>query len=165
MKQIQTRREFLIKGCRLGLACGALAFCPKLNLPGKDPGEEIPDPKKRNYCGYICPDDCPLYVATIEDSPERKKEAYTMFEIEERHGVAFDPEQIICYGCKADDEPQGIIVNRCKVRRCAIENGYDCCIECNNLPDCEFDLWERFPEFHKEMIDLQTKYTAARKKI
>lgn len=165
MNRKQTRREFVIKGCQLGLACGAFAFCPKFNILGNVLQDEVPDPKKLNYCGYVCPADCPLYVATIEYDIEKKKEAYTMFKIEERHGVAFDPEQIFCYGCKTPDKPEGIVVNRCTVKRCAIENGYDCCIECDNLPDCNMDLWKRFPEFHKAMIDEQTKYKAAKEKV
>jgi hypothetical protein len=164
MNKKQTRREFVSKGCQFGLACGAFALCPKLIVQGNVPQEEVPDPKKLDYCGYICPPDCPLYVATIENNNEKKKEAYIMWKMQERYGVPFDPEQIFCYGCKNPGKPEGIVLNRCTVRLCAIENGYDCCIECDNLSDCNRDLWNRYPEFHKEMIDTQTKYKAAKDK-
>ncbi len=164
MKKKQTRREFLTKGCQLGFACGAFAFCPKLFMQDSVLQDEVPDPKKLNYCGYVCPSDCPMYAATIGDDDDKKKEAYDLFKIEERHGVAFDPEQIFCYGCKTEDKPAGIVVNRCTVRLCAIENGYDCCIECKNLSDCELDLWKWFPEFHKNVIEMQKKYQEASEK-
>jgi len=160
MKKKQTRREFLTKGCQLGFACGAFAFCPKLIMHDNLLQDEVPDPKKLNYCGYVCPPDCPMYAATIEDDNEKKKKAFELFKIEERYGVAFDPEQIFCYGCKTEGKPAGIIVNLCTVRLCAIENGYDCCIECANLQDCNMDLWQRYPEFHREMIETQKRFKA-----
>ncbi len=164
MNKKQNRREFMLKSSQFGLVCGAFAFCPKLNLLGSMLQDEVPDPKKLNYCGYVCPSDCPMYVATIENNTEKKKEAYDMWKIEERHGVAFDPEVIFCYGCKSPDKPEGVVVSHCTVRHCAIEKGYDCCIECDQLPECDLDLWKRFPEFHKGMIDMQKKYQEASEK-
>jgi hypothetical protein len=163
MNKKQSRREFVSKGSRLGLACGAFALCPRLNLMGSMLQDEVPDPKKLNYCGYVCPPDCPMYVATIENDTDKKKEAYAMWKIEERHGVAFDPEVIFCYGCKSTGKPEGIVMDRCTVRHCAIENDYDCCIECMNLPDCNLELWQRFPDFHKKVIEMQKKYQEAAK--
>jgi hypothetical protein len=164
MNKKQTRREFVHKSSALGLACGAFALCPRFNLLGNILQDEVPDPKKLNYCGYVCPSDCPMYVATIENDTEKKKEAYTMWKIEERFGVAFDPEVIFCYGCKNQDKPEGVVLKNCTVRDCAIEKGYDCCIECKDLSDCDLDLWKRFPEFHKNVIEMQKKYQEASEK-
>jgi len=36
---------------------------------------------------------------------ELKRKAFALWKIKERYGVEFDPEQAICYGCKAKGEP------------------------------------------------------------
>jgi len=164
MNKKQTRREFMRKSSQLGLACGAFTLCPKFGMLEKILQEEVPDPKKLNYCGYVCPSDCPMYMATIENDAEKKKEAYEMWKIQERYGVAFDPEVIFCYGCKSPDKPEGVVLNNCTVRHCAIEKGYECCIECEKLPVCDLDLWKRFPQFHQNMIETQKKYQEASEK-
>jgi hypothetical protein len=163
MDNKQTRREFVLNSSRLGLSCGVFAFCSKFNMVGNFLSDDVPDPKKLNYCGYVCPADCPMYVATIENNDDKKKEAYITWKIEERHGVAFDPGQVFCYGCKSPGKPEGIVLKHCTVRQCAIEKGYDCCIACDDLPDCDLDLWKRFPEFHKAVIEMQKIYKAAEK--
>ena len=68
--------------------------------------------------------------------------------------------QAICYGCKALDKPEGVAVARCTVRSCAREKGIDCCIECNELPECDRDLWSRFPTFRDQVVEMQKKYRA-----
>ena len=75
-----------------------------------------------------------------------------------RFGVEFDPETAICYGCKADGKPEGIVVARCDVRACAQTKKHECCIECDELVGCEKSLWKRFPEFKKQVIAMQQRY-------
>ncbi len=71
---------------------------------------------------------------------------------------AFDPEQAICYGCRAEDKPQGIVLKRCDVRACVREKELDCCIECPELSACDKDLWRRFPKFKEQVIEMQERY-------
>lgn len=59
--------------------------------------------------------------------------------------VDFDPARVFCYGCKPKDKPLSINVNACTVRKCAIEKGIDCCIECTGLTACEKELWKNYP--------------------
>ena len=144
------------------MCCGIL-LCPwKINayMPGTGDDDQKPDPGKLNYCGYICPEDCPFLKGTLENNVDLKKQAYEQWKIKERFGVDFEEDKIFCYGCKADGKPEGIILKHCTVRGCAIEKGYDCCIECTGLVDCDKDLWTRFPDFKVYMIDLQKKYSA-----
>ncbi len=163
MKTNQSRREFLTKSSRIGLVCGALACCPKMFSFGSMFQEgEIPDPKKLNYCGYTCPADCPMKKATLENNVELKKEAYRNWQIEEKYGIAFDPDKIFCYGCKTDKESLGVVVEKCTVRSCAIAKGYDCCIECNDLAACDKEIWKTFPDFHNAVIEMQKKYKEAK---
>lgn len=158
MNKKQTRRVFMVSGTKFGLACSAIAICPKILQAENFFQDEKPDPKKLNYCGYVCPEDCLMYTATIENSEEKKKEAYKLWKIEERHGIAFDPDQVFCYKCKNSGKPDGIVTGKCTVRYCAMEKEIDCCIECETLETCDKDLWKRFPEFHKGMIKLQKVY-------
>ncbi|UCG26714.1 MAG: DUF3795 domain-containing protein [Bacteroidales bacterium] len=161
MKSKINRREFLTKcsmvgftGCGLMVCSGISALEPFAEFAY---GEEI-DPKKLNYCGYKCPEECQFLKGSLEDNIELKKEAYELWKIKERFDIEFDPDKIFCFGCKTTDKPEGVVLVNCTVRSCAISKEYDCCIECLELVDCDKDLWSRFPEFKKQVIELQKKY-------
>jgi hypothetical protein len=160
MKTNLKRRDFIIKG-----ACAGISGC--LFLSGVKPfklyglsmsSEEKPDPKKLNYCGYRCPDNCQFLKATLENNTDLKKEAFKLWEIEERFGVKFSPDEIFCYGCKTKDKPDGVVLVNCTVRSCVISKGLDCCIECGELAGCNKDLWKRFPEFKNAVLEMQKQY-------
>jgi hypothetical protein len=164
MKTKQSRRLFLKKGTSFCIACTALAASPGLKAMSSFlDDEEIPDPKKLEYCGYTCPKECPMFVATQNNDVSAKKEAFEKWKLEERYGLSFEADKVFCYKCKPGDKPVGIAAQHCEVRNCAIKNGYDCCIECNELKNCEKGVFQRFPDFHKGVIQLQEKYLAARK--
>jgi hypothetical protein len=161
MKNQLKRREFILKTCQAGMAGCALLYGSPLIAAGNlnaGSGDEKPDPKKLNYCGYICPPECKMKKATLENNTELKKEAYKEWRVEEKYGIAFDPEVIVCYGCKVEDEKVGLLVKKCSVRNCAIEKGYDCCIQCDQLTACDKELWKNFPDFHKMVIEMQKNF-------
>lgn len=162
MKNSLKRREFILKSVMAGLSGCALLAGARLygaeNL--KALADDKPDPKKLNYCGYTCAPDCKMKKATLENNIELKKEAYADWRVEKKYGIAFDPEKITCYGCKVSEDKVGLIAGKCTVRSCAIEKGYDCCIECDKLATCDKEIWETFPDFHKMMIEMQKKYRA-----
>ena len=147
------RRTFLSTGATM---CG-LCVCAQFPFAAYA-GEEPIDPKKRTFCGYICPKDCKFLQATLENNVELKKKAWEEWKIEERFGLVFNEKEAICYGCKELDKPEGIVLKRCDVRSCARDKGLDCCIECDDLPTCDKDLWSRFPTFHEQVVDLQKNY-------
>jgi hypothetical protein len=154
------RRDFVCSTAKAGVAVCGLCMCSPIAsfaAGGADDGKKITT-KDRCFCGYRCPEDCAFLQGTLTDNLELKKKAWTLWKIEERFGVAFDPEQAICYGCKTMDKPKGIVLSRCTVRDCAIEKGHECCIECDELTGCEKNLWNRFPEFKNQVIELQGKY-------
>jgi hypothetical protein len=155
-----SRRQFITNASKLAITCCALAACPRLSGARWLPDEETPDPEKLNYCGYQCPADCKMLKGTLENNNELKEEAFREWGLEERLGMAFDPEKVICYGCKAEDKPLGIVIENCTVRKCALDKGLECCIECDLLASCGQDLWQRFPDFHQYVIELQKKYQA-----
>ncbi len=155
MKPDFNRRKFVTTGAFAG--CGLLV-AGKLSA-FSFPQEEIPVPKKLNYCGYTCPKDCKFLEASVKNDIELKKEAYEIWEMKTRFGVEeFDPNKIFCFGCKATDKPVGIRLQRCDVRNCAIEKKLDSCIECDELTACEKDLWKKFPDFKNSVIKMQETY-------
>jgi len=160
MKSKLKRREFLSTGCRAGLAGCAVLMCGNTfamsHFIGQD--DEVPDPKKLNYCGYTCPEKCEYLQATLNDDEELKKKCFETWSIKERYGVEYDPKISFCYGCKTEDKPEGVVVSECTVRSCVIDKGLDCCIECDELTTCDKDLWKRYPDFHKGVIGLRQKY-------
>ena len=163
VKTNQSRRDFLEKSSRIGFTCGVFFCLPKILPFGSLLREDkIPDPRKLNYCGYTCPSDCQMKKATLENNVELKKEAYKSWRIENKYGIAFDPDKVFCYGCKTPDRSLGLVVEKCSARNCAIERKYDCCIECNNLTACDKEIWKTFPDFHKMIIDMQKKYREAK---
>jgi len=153
------RREFLKQtstaclGCCALLASSNLQAFSYLMLEG-----ENPNPKKLNYCGYTCPTECNFLAATIENDPVKKKAAHEEWGIKERYGLDFDEKTAFCFGCKNDEKPAGVVMSNCTVRSCAIEKGYDCCIECDKLKTCDKDLWSRFAKFHDQVVEMQVKY-------
>ena len=155
------RRTFLIQSSRAGMACWAMMFASKMmaspmGLQFDD--EEKPDPKKLTYCGFQCSQDCQFLKASLENDLALKKEVYEQWKIKERYDIDFDEKKIFCFGCKPGDKPEGVVLTHCTVRSCTIEKGYDCCIECKELTDCEKDLWTRFPDFKIHVIELQQQY-------
>lgn len=151
------RRKFAattaVAGCAL-LLSGFKGFAHLQN--------QVPDPKKLNYCGYTCPKDCVFLEASVKNDVELKKKAYETWEMKERFGVAeFDAEKIFCFGCKTTDKPVGIRLKKCDVRNCAIDKKLDSCIECKELSACEKDLWKKFPDFKKAVIKMQNDYQKA----
>ena len=160
MKTSFNRRDFLVTGMKTGITTCTLLACPALNALSFSSlkVDEVPDPGKLNYCGYVCPDDCKMKKATLENDTDMKKQAFSEWKLEEKYGIAFDPDKVICYGCKTKSEKKGIVVENCTVRKCAVSKEHECCIECNELSNCDKELWKAFPEFKKYVIGLQKKY-------
>lgn len=147
------RREFL----RVGAGC-----CLVLTGAGSFvyASDDKPDPKKLNYCGYKCPDDCKMYLAGKSDNEELKKEAFKMWRLEEKYGLTYAPELAYCEKCKTEGEVKSPLLTGCAVRKCAIGKGYDCCIECDELKACDKEIWTTFPQFKQEVIKMQEAYKA-----
>ena len=157
MNPLIKRREFLIKGSRAGAACCAMMLGAHRFSFGNALNEPI-DPRSLNYCGYKCPADCRFLQASVKNDPELKKEAYRVWKIQEKYNIDFDAEKIFCFGCKNREKPEGVVLTNCTVRQCVISKGLECCIECRELNDCKKELWSQFPDFKKQMIQLQKQY-------
>jgi hypothetical protein len=158
MKKSLERREFIGTTSRGCIACIALLSGRGVFARPIRDDDDLIELSERCYCGYICPDDCKLLRGTLENNEELLKEAYKEWEMKERLNVDFDPEVVFCYKCKNPEKPEGIVLKKCTVRKCVMEKELECCIECKELADCDKELWTRFPDFHKSVIELQAKY-------
>ena len=160
MKKEIDRRNFIAACFKAGAACCAVAYCPA--MAAQDPlkkQDAKPDPMKLEYCGYKCPADCPLRKGTHENNIELKKKAYADFKFKEKYGIDFDPDKVFCYGCKsAGNKPVSMPVKACTVRKCVMDKGYECCIQCDGLAKCDKELWTNFPKFRDAVIEMQKKY-------
>jgi hypothetical protein len=162
MKSELKRRDFLTTCLKAGVTCCALISGNNLiSQEVNNKREEKPDPKKLNYCGYKCSNECLMYQATLENNTELKKKAYEQFKMKEKYKIDFDPEKIFCWGCKVTDKPLSIAVKACTVRTCVLEKGIDCCIQCDSLKDCKKDLWINYPKFRENVIEMQLKYKSS----
>jgi hypothetical protein len=163
MKKELKRREFIVSCFGAGVTCCAMGYGTTLAAQGPEGKQDVkPDPKNLEYCGYKCPADCPLKKGTVENNVELKKKAYEVFEFKKKYGIEFDPDKVFCYGCKiGSDKPLSIPVKACTVRKCVMEKGLDCCIQCVTLAKCDKELWTNFPKFKEAVIEMQKKYQAA----
>jgi hypothetical protein len=161
MKKEIKRRDFVATCFKAGVTCCAISYGTTLAAQETTKQKDVkPDPKNLEYCGYKCPPDCPLKKGTLENNVELKKQAYADFKFKEKYGIDFDADKVFCYGCKIKDKPLGMPVKACTVRKCVIEKGYECCIECNGLTACNKELWTNFPKFKDAVIEMQKKYKA-----
>jgi hypothetical protein len=157
MTQKLDRRDFLIKGSTVCL--GSCILLSGRDLAAAFLQDDKPIvPSQLCYCSYSCPEDCEFLVATLKNDPELKKEVYEKWDLKGRYGLKFDAEKIFCFKCKPGDQPEGPVLTNCTVRSCAIEKGYQACIQCDELKTCEKDLWKRFPQFHEAVVKMQEKY-------
>jgi len=157
-----SRRAF-IKTCSAVCAGCAFFLHPHRMVFGGEEAEKtekLLDPDAYTYCGYQCSEDCKLYKATIQNDPELKKQVYQEWEMEKNQGIEFDPDKIFCYGCKADDKPMSLILQKCTVRHCAKGRNVDVCFQCKDLKTCDMELWSKYPDFKKHVISMQEKYIA-----
>jgi anaerobic selenocysteine-containing dehydrogenase len=158
MKTELKRRDFISKCFKAGATGSALLYGN--SLFAQDPVKlKKEDLKDLTYCCYKCTSECPTYKATIENNPELKKKVYEDAKWKEKYGIDFDTDKVFCFGCKSTDKPLSINVKACTVRKCAIEKGYDCCIECNGLTACDKDLWKSYPDFKANVIEFQKSYS------
>ena len=161
MKKELKRRDFVTTCLKAGVTCCALSYGTTLAAMDPVRNQDVkPDPKNLEYCGYKCPPECPLKKGTLENNIELKKRAYADFKFKEKYNVDFDADKVFCYGCKITDKSLSIPVKACTVRKCVIEKGYDCCIQCDGLTACNKELWTNFPKLRDAVIEMQKKYKA-----
>lgn len=163
MNNTLNRRNFFKKTTQISMACCGLMAASRMEAFGNlFLDGEIPNPKLLNYCGYTCPDGCEFKKASLENDPVLKKEAFDAWKINERYGIEFEADKVFCFGCKNTGKQDGVVTANCTVRTCVMEKDLECCIECDELADCDKELWSRFPKFKEKVIEMQQTYLEAR---
>jgi hypothetical protein len=170
MKDVQTRRDFLKRCTAAGGFCCAF-LCTGRRVSAQDStrtqkgGAARPiDLKKLMYCGIRCDGQCELYRATVNNDVELKKKVYVNWKWKEKFGFEFDPGQVFCYTCKPGEQPLKIGIDRCGMRKCAMANGMESCVQCKSLQSCGDDFWKKWPEVRGNALQLQKQYIAESKK-
>lgn len=160
MKNLQNRRCFIKQCTKLGISCFSFILLNDRILAKivSDDRTNIIDLKKLSYCGIACENECELYKATKSNNTALKKSVFEKWNWKEKFGIEFYPEKIDCYNCKPENGILKIGMDDCEVRRCAIENGAESCIQCENLSVCGMELWENWPDFYGHMKNRQKQY-------
>ncbi len=159
MKNQLSRRTFVRTSCRTCVGCGILLGGSRL-LAANEKKPQAMDLDQYTYCGYQCPDDCPMLVATQKNDIEMKKDGYKQWKWKEKFGIDFDAQKVFCWGCKNEEKPRSMLVDKCPVRLCAMEKEYKTCIQCDGLKECDKELWAEFSTHHEAVLALQEKYRA-----
>ncbi len=154
MTSTNTRRGFLATSagsCACLLAPRVLSSEPE-DKPGAD--QPKPDFATLAYCCAVCtPERCPLYKASLLDDLEFKKKIAARWEVKLGRRVA--PEEVFCFGCKAEPARQGPGVRACSVRPCVLERKVVSCAHCRELASCKKELWINYPDFRARVLRIQ----------
>ncbi len=155
MESKQSRRRFLKTCAQFGGACCALLAWNR-HIRAEDNPEEKKDPakkpidfKKLSYCGIPCEQVCELYKATLENDVKKKRIEYEKQEMKKNFGIEFDPDKVFCYTCKPGDKPQKIGMDKCDVRKCAVANGVESCVQCKDLVSCKKEFWKTWSDLYE----------------
>lgn len=84
-----------------------------------------------SFCGINC-EKCPVYVATIDGSLEKKQ--VVSREWGELYDRTFSVDEMICYGCKSDI--RFFLCSKCDIESCNRDKGIGACRSCATYP-CE----------------------------
>ena len=160
MESQKSRRLFLKDCAKAGGACCALLACHQL-LPAQGTPQgsgKLIDLAQLSYCGIPCVKICPLYKATQENDVKMKKILYERQEMKKNYGFDFDPDKVFCYTCKPGDKPKKVGLDTCPVRKCAVANGVESCVQCSNLEACDKEYWKKWPGQHASTKMIQSRY-------
>lgn len=111
------------------------------------------DLKEMSYCCGNCDESCELFKATKYDDLNAKKRLAEL--ISKRLNKTFPIEDVFCYGCKNEDKPINTRTMQCTVRKCAKEKRLISCALCNDLPDCDKELWKKWPNSKVRILNIQ----------
>ena len=167
MNRKQSRRSFLEQCAKCGGACSALLALNRISraqetAPAPSGRQEKPvDLAALAYCGIpfaYCETRCELFKATRENDVDLKKKVYETWEMKRQFGVDFDPDKIICYGCKPGNKPLKVGMAECEVRTCPIAHGLESCVQCGGLASCGKSFWKKWPVAYEQIKQLQARY-------
>jgi hypothetical protein len=164
MESQESRRRFLQDCAKYGGACCALLAWNRHLTAGvvlqekKDQPGKLIDLKQLSYCGIPCAQACELYKATRDNDVALKKLIHEKWEWKKKFGIEFDPGKVFCYTCKPGDKPLKVGMAACEVRKCALANGVESCVQCSNLTACGKEYWKIWPAQYAYVNKMQARY-------
>jgi len=104
------------------------------------------------FCGLNCTV-CPAFIATKENSNEKRKETAKAWSTPE---YTLKPEDINCDGCSTRSGRMISFVKACDIRNCGMERKVENCALCTDYP-CEKleKSHERSPEARNMLEDIR----------
>lgn len=164
MSKEQNRRDFFklctTIGAGLSLCCIGFLRCKKSRTEKPQNTANVPpetvddDFKELGYCGYACKQKCKVYAATKNNDYAMKvKKAKSL---SQKYGKDFKPEDIHCEGCRSE-RLSYFAVNICTVRECAKKKQLVTCAHCKDFPNCDKDLWTRWPEVKQLIKEMRSR--------
>ena len=86
------------------------------------------------YCGLDC-EKCDAYIATKNNDQELKEKTAKYWS--ELNGATIQAKDINCEGCRTNGCKSVYCESLCPIRKCAQIKGFETCIECDNMDNCE----------------------------
>ena len=159
----QNRRDFLRQGVNIGLgvACCCAGFSCRKQQKGssekKTPLTKVTgeDFSKLSYCGLVCGEGCKTFAATKNNDYKSKTEIAKDWSA--KYGKDFKPEDVHCYGCKAENMPASYYTTICTARKCARERHVITCAHCSDFPACQKQTWTDWPEAKENVQQIRSK--------
>lgn len=104
-----------------------------------------------SFCGIRCKD-CPIFIATQEDSQEKRREVAEQWSAGLK--MKLTPEDINCEGCHAN-EGQKLFSHclDCAVRKCGREKGVDNCASCSQYPCTALNELHKMIPIGKDVLE------------
>jgi hypothetical protein len=148
---MKSRHEFMISG--LAISAGLLSCCRSNILKDNEKHSKQPDIKSMSYCCLNCNDKCQIFKATVENDIKVKQTVAANWTKE--YGEEFTVDDVFCYGCKREGKSQNKSLLKCTVRKCAKAKQIESCSLCNDLTNCEKDLWKNWPNVKVRALEIQ----------
>lgn len=104
--------------------------------------------KMVGYCGLYC-NKCDVYIATITNDNELKEKTAKIWS--KLNNTKILPEHINCNGCRTEGIKTIFCSNLCLIRKCAIKNNVEHCIQCKKFNLC--DTIQKFLNMNSSIIN------------
>lgn len=85
------------------------------------------------FCGLDC-STCEEFLATKENNLENLQNIAKRWSDVEEINFEVTVEDVRCDGCRADKRKSFHCTEKCRIRKCCLEKGFESCIECEKYP-------------------------------
>ena len=108
--------------------------------------------KYLSACGLDCPD-CECYKATLSGDLAQKQDIAERWS--KNYQASLTVDDIHCEGCMSSGRKFSWC-DKCPIRVCVVENGYQSCAECDSFP-CQTNafLYEHVPAAKENILSLR----------